>query len=399
MFEKEFNPSNITEADVAVVIPSFNEADNIQFPAKMASEGLRKYFPDMKGVIINADANSPDGTVETFLATETETPKIAIVTSPLVTGKGWSFANAWRRAISMGVKVIVCIDADLLSVTPEWMYYMISPILEGTDYLTPLYSRHKYDGTITNNITYPLIYGIMCRNIRQPIGGDFALSARLANYLLTRPWHRTTHEYGIDIFMTMNAVLGGFKTGECGLGAKIHKPSAPKLGPMFIQVVGTAFLTIANNFEVWSKLNAIKNQPLFGLRHLDPAQDLEVDRAKICANSKKEFESAVDELRKIATPDVMKRLEKTYGDKDGPKINTDFWVDILFDMIAAFPTHEEPSVLVESMRGLWFGRVFSFMNDTWDLTSAECEEPIRAQGERVFERRQELVKRLAKVYG
>ena len=58
------------------------------------------------------------------------------------------------------------------------------------------------------------------------------------------------------------------------------------------------------------------------------------------------------------------------------------------------PTCDHPTRLVESMRGLYWGRVYSFMNDTWELTSAECEEPIRQQGERVFQRRGELIERL-----
>jgi len=398
MYEREVNRKNVTEADIVVCLPSYKEADNIAFPAKVASEGLAKYFPDKKSVIVNADNASPDGTEDVFLATETEIPKIFITTPPDTPGKGWNFENTFRKAHTLGAKAIVCVDADLLSITPEWIYYMAGPVLDGMDYLTPLYSRHKYDGTITNNICYPLVYGILCRNTRQPIGGDFSLSGRLADHITTQTWHRTTHEYGVDIFMTMNAILGGFKTGEVGLGAKIHKPSAPKLGPMFIQVVGTAFLTIANSFRTWKDLTAIQNQPLFGLRTLDPAQDLDVDRAKICANAKEGFEGAAGELKDILTPKVMKRLEKTFGAKDGPVIDTDFWVDVLFDMIAAFPAHEDKAQLVEAMRGLWFGRVFSFMNDTWELTSAECEEPIRAQGTRVFERRQELVKRLEKVF-
>jgi hypothetical protein len=55
-----------------------------------------------------------------------------------------------------------------------------------------------------------------------------------------------------------------------------------------------------------------------------------------------------------------------------------------------------PTRLVESMRGLYFGRVYSFMNDTWELSSAKCEEPIRQQGVRVFQRRGELMDRLGK---
>ena len=73
--------------------------------------------------------------------------------------------------------------------------------------------------------------------------------------------------------MTMNSILGGFHICETGLGAKRHKPSAPKLGPMFIQVVSTAFLTVLRNTDKWMNLNAIEQPPLYGLRHLEPAQE------------------------------------------------------------------------------------------------------------------------------
>ena len=83
----------------------------------------------------------------------------------------------------------------------------------------------------------------------------------------------------IDIFMTMNSILGGFRTCETGLGAKRHKPSAPKLGPMFIQVVSTAFLTVLRNFDVWKEAKVIDQPPLYGLRHMEPPQDLTLCRA------------------------------------------------------------------------------------------------------------------------
>ena len=395
MFEREVNPTGIAEAEIVVVIPSYQEADSIAYPTQVASEGLQKHFPDAKSVIINADNASPDGTEQVFLGTETATPKIYITTPENTPGKGWNFANAFRRAYTLGAEAVVCVDADLLSITPEWMQYMAGPILdEGVDYLAPLYSRHKYDGTITNNICYPLVYGIFGRNLRQPIGGDFALSGRLARQIVAVPWHRTTHQYGVDIFMTMQALLGDYKIAQVGLGSKVHKPSAPKLGPMFLQVVSTALLTVANSFSRWKTVTSVEDAPVYGLKELAPAQDLEVDREAVRANAAGGFHESVGSLREHLSPGVVGRLEKTFAEPGGPHIDTDFWVDVLFDVIAAFPTCADPAGLVESMRGLYFGRVYSFMNDTWELTSAGCEDPIREQGQRVFERRGELIARL-----
>jgi len=398
MFEREVNQKGISEADIAVIIPSYKEADSIAHPTKMASEGLTKYFPDKKSVIINADNASPDNTEGVFLSTETQVPKIYITTPENTPGKGWNFVNAFRKCQALGVKTIICVDADLISITPEWIKYMAEPIIDQDyDYLTPLYSRHKYDGTITNNICYPLIYGIFGRDIRQPIGGDFALSSKLAGHLLKQPWHRTTHEYGIDIFMTMQAVLGDFKIGQVGLGAKIHKPSAPKLGPMFIQVVSTALLTVVNNFQKWKNIDSIEKSQVFGLQELAPAQDLEVDQETIKKNAVEGFNESLEILRESLTPEVMNKLEETFNSPQGPKIDTRLWVDIIFDVISAFPKSSEPTKLVESIKGLYFGRVYSFINDTLHLSSAECEKPIKEQGDHVFQRRAELIKRLEEI--
>ena len=50
MFEREVNPSGVTQAEIVVVIPSYQEADSIAYPTRVASEGLQKHFPDRKSV-------------------------------------------------------------------------------------------------------------------------------------------------------------------------------------------------------------------------------------------------------------------------------------------------------------------------------------------------------------
>ena len=149
--------------------------------------------------------------------------------------------------------------------------------MEGNDYVTPIYSRNEYDGTITNHITYPLIYALFKANIRQPIGGDFSFSPKMARYWLKMGWENSTRQYGIDIFMTTSALLNGFKVCQVVLGTKIHKPSAPKLGPMFTQVVSTLFSNISNFKSVWMNGNDGKECPIFGHFSFKEPQELSVD--------------------------------------------------------------------------------------------------------------------------
>jgi len=394
MFEREVNPEGVTKADIVVGLASYNEADNISNPTEKASQGLVEFFPDKTSVIINCDNCSPDDTESAFLGTDTEVPEIYITTPPDTPGKGYNFENMFRKMLELDAEVLVCLDADLMSPNlKDWVKYLAQPILDGYDFVNPIYSRHKYDGTITNNICYPIVYGLFCKNIRQPIGGDFALSKKFAKHLVCQPWHRTTEEYGVDIFMTMNAVLGGFKTCNAGLGAKIHKPSAPKLGPMFIQVVCTAFLMVIRHFDVWKDLSEIEEQKLYGLKTMDPPQDLDVDRSKIEEPARDAFVKNQGTLERVLSGDLYKELVSMFSG-GAIDISADQWVTTVYDMIAAFKTTDDQLALVDGFKGLYFGRALSFMNKTWDWSSEHAEDEILAQAKIFHSRRDYLIKKL-----
>ena len=393
MFEREVNPQSVSEANIVVGLASYNEADSIDYPTQQASLGLKKYYSGHTSCILNCDNHSPDGTEAVFLGTETDVPKIYVTTPPDTPGKGYNFENMFRKVIELNAEVLVCLDADLTSVTPEWIKYFTDPILAGFDMVNPIYSRHKYDGTITNSICYPIIYGLFCRNVRQPIGGDFAISRDFAEHLIQQPWHRTTEEYGIDIFMTMNSILGDFDICETGLGAKRHKPSAPKLGPMFIQVVSTAFLTVIRNFDKWKDLSSISQPPLYGMRHLEAPQDLTVDRDAIEKQARDSFSSSQALLEQNLTPQLYGEISAMFNG-GGIDISPEQWTTAVFDMIAAFKAADDKTAVVESLKGLYFGRALSFMNKTWDLSTEEAEEEIIAGAELFHAKRDYLIKKL-----
>ncbi len=394
MFEREENPKNVMKADIVVGLASYNEADSIDYPTKQSALGLSKYYGDRGVAVINCDNASRDGTEDVFMGTETgDVPKIYITTPPNTPGKGYNFENMFRRIMELDSSVLVCLDADLLSITPEWVKYLAEPILKGYDFVNPVYSRHKYDGTITNNICYPIVYGLFCRNTRQPIGGDFAMSGRFAKHCLLQTWHRTTEEYGIDIFLTMNSITGGFKTCCTGLGAKVHKPSAPKLGPMFIQVVSTAFLTVVRNFELWKDLEEIQEQELFGLQQMDPPQDLNVDRDAIEKQARDGFTEHRAELEQTMSADVYREMVQMF-ESGNIDISTEQWVTTVYDMIAAFKSSSDQGALIESLKCLYFGRTLSFINKTWDYSNEKAEEEILEQAKLFHARRRYLIDKL-----
>ena len=281
----------LQRADVVVGIPSYNNVKTIGHVVRAAQAGLEKYFPQLKAVIINSDGGSLDGTREAVLASRLDSAQLLFFNTPLfpvhrlsfpyhgIPGKGSAFRLIFRMASMLGARGCAVIDSDLRSITPEWIDLLLRPVLHaGFDFTAPFYHRHKYDGTITNSIVYPLTRALYGLRVRQPIGGDFGLSSRMLNrYLSRRDWQGNAARYGVDVWMTTIAIAEGFRVCQSFLGAKLHDPKDPgvDLSEMLCQVVGSVFTLMQEYESVWKRKTSSQDVDLFGFRYgvgLDPVE-------------------------------------------------------------------------------------------------------------------------------
>ena len=192
-------------------------------------------------MILNLDSASQDKTKTVFLNTKTVCQKKYYNTGAKPRGKGKNLLKLFKLCVDLGAKYAATIDSDITSSRDDWPRLLLEPIMKkGCDYVAPVYARSRYDGTITINLAYPIIYAVFGARVRQPIGGEFGVSRRLCQHYIKQPIVPAVYQYGIDIFMTAHAVGGGFKVADSFLGRKMHKPSFPKLVPMFKQVFSSA---------------------------------------------------------------------------------------------------------------------------------------------------------------
>src|SRR5690349_1463905 len=293
--------SRLGSADIMVGIPSFKNAATIGYVVRAAQAGLVQYFPDLRPVVVNSDAGSPDGTGRVVV--ETEPPDYVeeiLLTRPNhklervsltypeidgVGGKGAALRTIFEIAAALEVQALVVVDSDLRSIVPEWIELLAGPILKGGyDYVAPLYARYKYDGTITNTVTYPLTRALYGHRIRQPIGGDFGVSGDLVrHYLELDDWTPDVSKFGIDIWMTTHALSGGFAVCQTRLGAKVHDPKDPgsDLGPMFRQVVGTILRLAVANADTWRSIRGSHAVPAYGFERIIDPPPLEVNTLRL----------------------------------------------------------------------------------------------------------------------
>lgn len=217
----------------AVGIPSYNEAESIAFVLKQVDKGLAKYFDSSECLMINLDSHSPDKTRNRFLQIKTHVSKKSLT---VPRGKGRAMLYFFQFCLKNNIPYIATVDADLKSITPIWIYKLLRPIVEGYDYVIPVYTRNRFEANITNHFAYPLIYANYDVQLRQPLGGEFGYSKKFCQFLLTYKKYSKIYDYGIDIFISCCAIFGGFNIMETYLGKKIHAPSFYHMEPTFRQV-------------------------------------------------------------------------------------------------------------------------------------------------------------------
>jgi glycosyltransferase involved in cell wall biosynthesis len=384
----------IHTADIVVGIPSYNNARSIAHVVRAAHAGLAKYFPQFNAVIVNSDGGSKDGTRDAVLSTELDDAHLLMLSTPLlpvhrlsfpyhgIPGKGSAFRMIFQLAKNLGAKGCVVVDSDLRSITPEWIDLLLRPILYGDfDFVAPFYHRHKYDGTITNSIIYPLTRALYGLRVRQPIGGDFGMSGRLlSRYLERTDWETDVARYGIDIWMTTIALAEGFRACQSFLGAKLHDAKDPgaDLSAMLVQVVGSVFTLMEEYHSVWSKRSGSEPVDLFGFRFdvgLDP---IAVNTERMLNAFRRGCEDLGEVWAAALEPGTLEdiiRLAREPGNTF--HLPDELWARIVIDLACSHKSNPvERGHLLRSLTPLYLARVASFVIETRELYAAQVDEKI-----------------------
>ncbi len=384
---------DIGSVDLLVGIPSYNNAATVGHVVRAVGAGLAKYFPKDRAVLVNADGGSSDETAaivartavdyHTFLIADRQSVLHRIVTPYHgIPGKGSAFRTIFEIARRVKAKACAVVDADLRSIAPEWIDMLLRPMVEGGyDYVAPFYLRHKYDGTITNSLAYPLTRALYGQRIRQPIGGEFGFSGALAaHYLDQHVWDSEVARFGIDIWMTTEAIASGARLCQSFLGAKIHNPKDPAadLSAMLRQVVGSLFAAMEQHTDRWLTVTGSQPVQLFGFPYEVGVEPIRVDVESMVTHFQQGLADLGQIWRQILDKPTFEELRDLNSSLPGDcRIPDELWARIVFDAAAAYHHQALPREhLLKALTPLYLGRTASFVLATQGLTSAEAEHAI-----------------------
>ncbi|MHB1571474.1 MAG: polyprenol monophosphomannose synthase, partial [Solirubrobacteraceae bacterium] len=203
-------------ADVWLVIPTYNEAENLQAIVAAASEQLQSAAPGSFRILI-VDDNSPDGTGRIADELAARNPWLEVLHRAGKGGLGQAYLAGFARALDAGARFLIEMDADF-SHDPCYLPQLLAAA-ERADLV--LGSRYVAGGGVRN-------WGLMRRLVSRGGGlyarlilgvgihdltGGFKCIRREVLEAIDLPSVRATG-YVFQIEVTYRAILAGFRVVE-----------------------------------------------------------------------------------------------------------------------------------------------------------------------------------------
>ena len=135
-------PGGVPGAGVWIILPTYNEAENVELIASAILEALPA------AVLLVVDDGSPDGTGRLADGLAAADPRIRVRHRPVKQGLGRAYLDGFGVALAGGATTVVQMDADF-SHDPAVLPEMIAPIVGGEADLV-IGSRYTTGGSVVD---------------------------------------------------------------------------------------------------------------------------------------------------------------------------------------------------------------------------------------------------------
>ncbi|RKT56222.1 family 2 glycosyl transferase [Saccharothrix australiensis] len=234
-----------------VGIPARDEESTVGAVARAADAGLHHAFPHGTNVVVLAENGSTDDTVRRFADAPLRSRKLVISSDGPGTGKGTNVFAIMDRALELDADRVLLLDADVRSAEPGWVGLLADAVAGDEPVLAvPAYRRDRFEANTTNHLASPLLAAVFGVHVQQPIGGEFAFNRAFLDLAASWPRPGSAYLYGIDVWLTANALRERVRVVEVPLGRKLHNSPFPKILRLPQQVLDSLFHVVLRTDRV-----------------------------------------------------------------------------------------------------------------------------------------------------
>ena len=371
------------QVDIVVGLPTRNNAGTIAGAVKVADEGLAKYFPRERTVIITADSGSRDGTPEMVQELSSDAARRPSAFSGLrtqhqisasyggVPAKAGAVRLIFAVADLLQARAVVVLDSEVTSLTPAWVAALVGPVWEQSfDFVAPLYDRHPLEAPLLTQLVRPLMRATYGRQVKEPLVGEFGCSWRFAAHCLAQDfWESGLTRNGVETWLTGTALVGDFQSCQVFLGPRTLAPaqlSWPGLREVFPQIVGSLFACLDQHAEHWLPRDGSEPLPVIGLEGHRTAKAPSLDPVKLGESFRQDVGDLRPILQSILTDDTFAKLWTITEPvrAEALRYPDDLWMATVYDFLAAYHVGVmDREHITRALMPLYLGRVASFLSE------------------------------------
>jgi hypothetical protein len=284
------------------------------------------------------------------------------------------FALAERLA-ARGCAVV---EADVTSITPEWIGRLLAPVQAGrADFVAPYYVRHRLAGTFTTGVVYPWLRALYGKRLRYPISGEFACSATLMRRHAAQGKPPEAARLSGDVALTTQALAGGVALAQAFLGVKTQAASdaTTDLTDTLRRVLGALFLEAERTASVWQKVRGSQAVPVEGARNAPTPEVATVDGQRALdafrlgeRNLQEVWAPALPPLALLELRKLARAPDREFRFPDA------LWARIVYDFALAYRMRlMNRDHLLSAFTPLYLGWLASFAGEVQAAPEADVE--------------------------
>lgn len=386
----------VGQVDILVGVPTLNNAATVGTVVRAVHRSFATDFLRERTVLINSDGGSNDGTQEIVRGASLREDETLIAPESLRTihrisapyhglpGKGGALRTLFAAAELLQAKAVALFDADVTSIAPAWVARLVRPVLEGqADLVSPVFPRHPMDGLLVTQLVRPLMRAAYGHRIREPLASEFACSGHFASHCLAQDvWSSPLARYGIDLWLTAEALSAGFRCAQTRLGPRVLAPSSarPGIAEIFSQVAGSLFTCLELHESFWLGRNGSEPVPSFGPAPDPPAVVPTPDTASMADAFRmgvRDLAPILDQILKPATLGAVRAAAQATADQ--LRYPDALWVATVYEAATAHrrgTIHREH--LTRALVPLYLGRAAAFVAENQARDPAVAEQALEA---------------------
>jgi len=396
----------IGTADLVVGLATAGPIPALGTVAAAVRAGFDTHFVGQSVAVVHVDQAPAEATPAAVAAAFGDL-RVVPVTAP-GPGRAGDEALDWAAAVRavltagrmLQARAIIMLNADLSSMTPEWLRGLAGPVVK-EDYglVLPIYRRYRYDGTLTHALVVPLMRSLFGRQLAHPLAEEFACSGPAAETFLKQPvWETDLGRSGLEFWLPATAIEQGLTICQAVLGqrtvAASARPPSP-LGRTVGRVAGALFALAERSETFWLDIRGSEAVISFGV----PPEPLPGGPAVDPSLMQVGFVQGVRDLlpvwERILAPDNLGEvLELSDRTLDRFRISDRLWTRVVYDFLLAYRARVVyRSHAAQSLAPLYLGRAASVIMETQARPPAALSQSAARLGGMFEEEKAYLVDR------